>query len=653
LSKEPPFTMLGFFRSFMHSRLGVIFTLAFLALIALAFASADVTGNMFGGVAGADRVAKVGKSRISTADLKLAINNAFESERQKNPTLTMKQFVASGAVDQILDDLILREGTMQFGLAHGMRVSDRLVDSEIAKIPAFLGPDGKFSDSAYRQLLAQRGLTDKAVRDDLAKGLIARELLVPTAYGAAMPMTAARQYVAILKEKRVGSVAMIPSLAFAPKEPPSDQVLGGYYNANKARYMQPERRTIRYAVFDETSLKNVPAPTEAEIAARYKAGAATYAPSETRSVTQVIVPTEAAAKALAAEVAGGKSLETAATSKGLAPTKLDKLTRQALAGQASQGIADAVFAAAQGQMPAPGKSPLGWHVVRIDAVQRNPGKTLDQARAEITTALAAEKRRKALGDVSARIEDEFDNGGSLADAAKELGLTLETTAPLTDTGQVFGKPDSKGPDAVLPVVQAAFSMEREGEPQLAELQAGTKFVIYEVGQMTAASPAPLAEIKQLVARDWAVEQGSTKASEAATKVLAQLAKGVPLSAALASVGVPLPPARPIEMTREQLMSEGDRIAPPLALLFSMAKKSNKRLEAPGKGGWYIVSVADIIPGEVKDGDPLLTNALRDLGALTGQEYAQQLRAAIREDVGAEKNQTGVKAVISDLVGTGQ
>jgi len=48
--------MLNFFRSFMHSRIGVFLALGFLVLIALAFAAADVTGSgQFGSVTGGDR----------------------------------------------------------------------------------------------------------------------------------------------------------------------------------------------------------------------------------------------------------------------------------------------------------------------------------------------------------------------------------------------------------------------------------------------------------------------------------------------------------------------------------------------------------------------------------------------------------------------
>ena len=60
-----------------------------------------------------------------------------------------------------------------FARKHGMRAGDRLVDSELLQIPQFLGPDGKFDQDAFRAAIGQRGLTESAIREDLAMGLLA------------------------------------------------------------------------------------------------------------------------------------------------------------------------------------------------------------------------------------------------------------------------------------------------------------------------------------------------------------------------------------------------------------------------------------------------------------------------------------------------
>jgi hypothetical protein len=50
-----------------------------------------------------------------------------------------------------------------------------------------------------------------------------------------------------------------------------------FHKANIARYQRPERRTIRYVLVDEAAIKNLGAPSDADIQKRYQANAALYA----------------------------------------------------------------------------------------------------------------------------------------------------------------------------------------------------------------------------------------------------------------------------------------------------------------------------------------------------------------------------------------
>jgi len=97
--------MISFFRRFFQSKIGLPIVLAFLALMALAFAASDITGSTFGGVSNTDRVAVVGGEGVPAPDLTLAANNALEQVRAQNPTLTMPEFIAEGALDEVMRQL--------------------------------------------------------------------------------------------------------------------------------------------------------------------------------------------------------------------------------------------------------------------------------------------------------------------------------------------------------------------------------------------------------------------------------------------------------------------------------------------------------------------------------------------------------------------
>lgn len=643
--------MLQFFRQGIKSKLGIGIALGFIGLIALAFAAGDVsTGNVFGGVAGGDRVATVGDSRIDSADLQRSASNVVENMRREDPTLTVRSFVASGRLDELLDYLLARRATLEYGKSQGMHLGTRLVDSEIAKLPGVQGPDGKVDPALYQRFIAQRGENDTQFRLGLEEDLMARQLIAGTRIGNKVPDSVVLRYAGVVTERRKGAIALIPAAAFAPKTPASEAEIKAWYAKNSAQYQLPERRTVRYVVFDESVVKQVPAPTDAEIAARYNTNKAQYAPTDKRKLAQMVVPTEAAGKAVLAELAGGKTLEAVAAGKGLGVATIPLISREEYSLQASAAAAEAVFAQAQGKVAGPFKAPLGWLLVRVDGTERKPGKTLDQARGEIAAALAVEKRRAALTDFSANIEDEFDNGATLADMAKELGQTPQTTAPLLANGAVFGQQGATAPAVLARVLPTAFAMEGEGQPQLAEIEPGKTFIIFDVGTLTAAAPPPLAQIKDQISIEVQLAKGAKAAEAAAKKVEAQVAKGVPMEVAMASLGVALPPVDRVDRARMEIQGMGPNAPKPLVAFFSVPKGKVKVLAAPRNRGWYIVSVSEVAFGQVDPRDPRLPGLVQSLHQSQGEEYADQLAKAMQAAVGTKRNDAAIKAVSKRLQG---
>lgn len=643
--------MFQFFRNFFKTKLGLAIALAFLGLIALAFASADVSSSgAFGGIAGGDRVAVVGDEKISTADLVLGANNGLQRVRQEQPTATMQAFLRDGGLESALDSLISRAALKGYAEKYGIRAGDNLINSEIRMIPAFRGPDGNFSEEVYRQALSQQRLTDAQVRDDLGVGLLSQQLLIPAGFGATVPDKLAYRYAQLFKERRKGEIALLPAATYAPTGKADPKVLRSYYQKNRDAFVRPERRTIRYATFDSSALGDRIEPTDAEIAARYKRDAKTYAASETRNVTQVIVPTEAAANAIRKRVVAGESFEAVAREAGLRAAPVVDVLREGLSAQASPAVAAAYFAASRGSMTKPARSPLGWHIARIDAIDATPARTLAQARDEIATALREEKRVRGLADLASEIEEQLDDGATLSEVAKDLDLDLETTGPAVADGRLFASPDKAVPEVLRPALSTAFQMDVE-EPEIAPVESGQTYLVYEVSDIVPAAAAPFAEIEKLVEARWRASEGMKAAKAAADRVMARVRAGKSIAEALADEDLRVPPAQKVEMTREDLARQRERrIPPPIALLFSMAEGTTKKLDAGGNAGFFVVKLDDIAMDDIAKDDPLIAQAHRQMGPLLGDEYAQQLGRAMREELGVSRNPAAIEAVRKQLAG---
>lgn len=643
--------MIQFFRRFFQSKIGITVTLAFLALIAFAFASADVSSTgTFGGVSGGDRVAVVGDEKISTLDLSRATTNAVDSARQQNPTMSMASFLEQDGLERVLEQVLEQSAISGFAEKYGLRAGKNLVNSEIMSIPAFRGADGNFDQDAYLQAVTQRGLSDAIVRDDLRNGLLAKQVLSASGFGASAPDKFALRYASLLKETRQGSIGLLPATSFMPDNDPTDAQLTGFYEENRANFIRPERRSIRYLTFDDKALGDLAAPTDAEIAANYKQNAATYAASEDRTFTQMIVSTQAAANAVRDRVQAGGSLEAAAREAGLQTAKLGPVSLGEFEAQTSAAVAKAAFAAADGAIAAPARSGLGFHVVRVDAITRNAGRTLAQVRAEISRSLAEQKRQTALGDLAASIEEQVDSGSALSDIAAELKVEMQTTKPVIGSGTVYGNPQETIPPVLAPALQTAFQME-EGSPQLAVIpSSGQSFLVFEVSEITPSAAAPLADIREQAVVGWKLSEGSKAAKAAVDRIMKRMSDGATLNAAMAAETQTLPPADAINLSREQLAQAGDQVPAPMALLFSMAQGTTKKLEGPQNAGWFVVRLDKIEAGAVAQDDPLFAQTKIELSQAIQQELGAQLRKAIQNEIGAERNEAAIEAVRKQLAG---
>jgi peptidyl-prolyl cis-trans isomerase D len=644
--------MLNFFRSFLKSKIGALVGLVVLGLIALAFASGDIAGiGGSGAVDASSSVASVGGKNVTADQLDQGAKRALDRVKQQTPTATMKQLLAEGGLPQVLNSLIDGLAFEVYGTKNGVAVSDRLVDSELTQIPAFQGVDGKFDQTVFRQALAQQRISEDALRDDVRKNLIAQQLIIPAQMGAVMSQFAATRYAALLDETRSGTVIALPSVLFAPAQQPTDAELAAFYKGHTAQFTRPERRTIRYALLSGDKLPAPAAPTDAEVAAAYEAGKVAYAAKDNRRITQLIVPTEAAAQAVVAEIGKGKSLEAAAQEKGLAAAKLEFFSRDQLSGQFSPAVAQAVFAAPIGKLAAPQKSVLGWHVIRVDEEQKTPAKTLAEAKGELTEQLVAAKQRKTFTDALAKVDDQFSNGANLVEVAKSLGGQVQQTQPVTSDGQVYMKPGETLPAELKPVLATAFGMEQE-QPQVAEAERGKTFVIYDVTQVQPAAPAPLAQIKDDVKLAWSIDAGSKAAKAAAITMQAAIRKGQTVEQAIAATGKKLPPPQPVSMSRPTLaaaLQAGRQVPPPVSLMFHMAKGTVKVQAAAGDRGWFVVLLKDVVPGKV-DSPQMIKSAQSELGQQLGQSYATALGAAMRKDVGVKRHEAAIKSVSDQLAG---
>lgn len=640
--------MISFFRRALSSWL----VLGLLALIMIAFI---VTGvgtpsglDKLGG--GGSQIAKIGSASIGVNEASERIQSQLDISRQQQPGLDMASFVRSGGADQVLDQMISSRAFNEFGRKNGMVVSQRLVDGEIASIQAFKGPTGAFDRNTFLSVLAQRKLSEGAVRADIARDKMTTSLIIPAAGAARAPAGLVTPYASLLLETRSGQIGFVPSGALPQGAAPTEAELAQFYGRNTVRYTVPETRVVRYAVFDRKRFEGIQA-TEAEIAEAYKANSAQYAAKETRVFTQVIVPDQKTAQTIANAARGGATLAAAAKAAGSEATTLAAQDQQGYAGlTSSAAIAQAAFAAPKGATLDPQKSPLGWLVTHVDAINQVGGKSLADVRATLSADIVKRKVDGAIADFVTKIEDEVADGATFDDVVKTEKLTAVTTPALTGSGIAPDVPGFKPGPELQAVLKDAFQADPNDDASVTTVARGQVYAFYDLDRVNSAAPKPLAQIKQQVTADFLTDRASKAAKKIADAIVAKANGGTPFAAAVSGAGIALPGVKPLSARRIDLARAEEKVPPPIQLMFSIPARHAKLLEAPGKQGWYIVWLDKIVPGNAATEPGLVQQTQSELARAVGDEYVQQFANAIKTQIGVKKNDSAIAQLKRSLSG---
>jgi peptidyl-prolyl cis-trans isomerase D len=628
--------MLAFFRRSLTSWP----VLALFGLILVAFAVTGVN-DPFGGSAPAGSVAKVGKRTITEPDLLQAIERTVRDLRQRDPTMTQAKAAQQGAVELLATQLIGQIAMEELGTQSGLGASHTAVDTVIAGIPAFQS-GGKFDQLSYDRALQQQGLTDKKLRQSIANDLVREQLIKPITGALAVPDGVAELYARLLVDRHEGAVATVPAPATTPATAAEAQA---WYKANSARFTIPERRGFRYAFIDRAAIAAKVSVADKAIADAFAKDPAKYGAAPTRVLEQVVVPDEAKAKAIVS-AAASKGFAAAAQSLagfGAGDIALGAQTEAGFAKATSADVAKAAFALPVGGVSAPIKSQLGWHVVRV-AGQGSAGKTLAQARGAIEAELKARAIDDAVADVVAGIEDGVEAGKSFADIAKDAGLAIQSQTPVTQQGTAPGQPPLGGD--IAGIAARAFKHDPADGPVVEDLGAG-RLIVIETATVLPAAPPPVAEVMPLAIAAATQDKAMKAAKATAEAVVAATKKGANFAKAVADAK--LAPPRPLNGRRIDIM--GQQQVPDAARAFLNAAAGSTQMIA-GQGGWIIIHVDRIVPGDPRAQDGLIEASRREVGSALPGEMAEALAKASMAAVGVDRNDVTLTKLRQRLSGDG-
>lgn len=410
----------------------------------------------------------------------------------------------------------------------------------------------------------------------------------------------------------------------------------------------PERRVVRYALAQPDTLKAQATPTDAEIAAAYKKDAAKYAESEKRGV-QLVQAISQSVAAKVADAAKGGDLAAAAKAAGLEARSIEAGAKVDIAKQVSAPFADAAFAAPAAGLQGPVQLGGAWFVYKVSKVEKIPARTLEQVRAELVDAVAKRKLTALLADLRQSIEDSVGDGATFDEAVAKAKLVAVRTPALIANGTDPDKADAQPNATLAAVMKAGFGFEQAGdEPQVVPVGQDGGFAVVSLEKTVPAAPRPLAQITEKVKADYLLDQALAKARTAATAMLPKLQKGVSMAQALAEVGATKgAPPKAFDFKRSELRGKENFIQ----MAFDMPAKTARLVEAPNRGGYYVVYVNTIQPGNAAtdpQGAQIQQSITQALGQLSAQEYQRQFANSVVSALKVRRNEAAIARLRADL-----
>jgi peptidyl-prolyl cis-trans isomerase D len=601
---------------------------AFFIIMVLSFVMWGV-GDVIRLVGTSTWVAKVGDRTIEAQTLQAEYQRAVATVTRNLPqgqeaTPDLRRRVADDTLQRLINQAALSSELRDLRIV----TPDAAVAETARSMPAFRGPDGKFSRPQFDAVLRNNGLTEPRFMDMLRGDLAQRQLLGAVTAGAAAPRTELAPIYASEFERRSADMVVFPINAAPAPPAPDEAALQRWYDNHPTLYATPEFRRIKAIELTPEALAKEIAVTDDELRASFEQHRAEFVTVGKRSSQVISAPDEAKAKALAEQWRGGAdwtAMQQAAQAAGASAVAFDDATEAQFP---DPELGQAVFAAPVGSVADPVKGALAWFVVKVTKGSVGKETTFEQARDAVRDRVVADKAADLMYDRANKIDNLLANGTSLDDLPGDLGL-LAVTGTLDSDGNTpeGGKAPIPGPEELRSaIVTAAFQTQKGDPPRLVEARtsssAGSAYYALTVEDIAPAGEKPFETVKQRVVEDWTQDQQRHTQEQAAAAMLASVKGGQSFSDAATVAGV-TPHISPV-VTRAQ-PAEG--MPPELQRVLFSLKKGEPTMVETAEG--FIVGV----PAEIIEPDPQADAA-----------GFEQARTAVNRSIGSDLSSVFTEAL---------
>lgn len=400
-----------------------------IGIICVPFAFWGVTSYFTGG--GDVIVADVDGGEISQKDFNQAYQSRYQAEQRRLGN-------AADLIDeqslklQVLETMISRESLTQHVVSGGYDIADSKLVEALQGNP-YLQQDGEFSQSRYGQLLAALGMDPATYEESLRRSLRVGQLQTGLSESVAITDAEVDRLWALRNQTRsvVGAQIKVQTLTDTVEVTEAD--IKDWYEDNLENYVSEERARVNYIELTIADLEARVEVDDADIEARYEEDKERFTTPEQRRARHILIAgdvndtSKEKLQALKARVEAGESFADLAQANSDDPGSAAEGGDLGLVGRGVmvKAFEDALFELEQpGDLSEIVETQFGLHLIQLDEIQPEQGRSLEEARAEIETALRGEKAEELFSELVEQLSElVYENPDDLEVAAAALELS--------------------------------------------------------------------------------------------------------------------------------------------------------------------------------------------------------------------------------------
>ena len=429
------------------------------------------------------------------------------------------------ALAVLIDRAYLYEGAR----AMGINVSLEQLKQVIMADKGFQDENGRFNEQKFRNFLAQSGLTEDQLIENLRRQFELQNVANLAANGNIVSSQQLERIAKLMQAEREIRTAVVDPRNFAAGVKVDDAALKAYYDKDKSKYLIPKAVKFEYIELSARTLADRQTVSEEEVKKAF---------AEQQSSAQ---PKQEVSHIMFALTQGGdKAKIKAEAEKVLAEAKAAPDNFATLAQKYSQDTATAQSGGALGvvdkssALPEEFKAAIaklnkgeialvestaGFHVVRITNTQGQ--QSFDEAKASLEAELKQKKAQQALAQMRQTLsQTTFDFPDSLKAAAEKTGL------PIQSHNEWLSRQNAVQQNIPAEWLEVLFSDEVFKKKHNSDVitVGDTSWVLRATETREESTPA-FEQVKEQVRTAYVNSESAKAAMDQAKKLLAELQKG--------------------------------------------------------------------------------------------------------------------------------